>query len=258
MTEHPPRRLRSAVLAAALDRRPSGFPDPEALPPWAVPYSAEVAKLDRLLREVTTGQWRTTVLGDLTTRGLVDHLTGNDAKLAAALSVAVPRTGARWRDLAFALLRHAVSTPPAGRVDLDGLSMPVANAYLARAFETWIHADDIRLGTGRATDPPRPVHLRALADLHIRSLPTALRLSGRTRPDRAARIRLTGAVTDEWVIPLTRNATGEPTVTLTADALEFCYLAANRRAPDSVPVEITGDRTVAGDLLAVMTFFSHE
>jgi uncharacterized protein (TIGR03083 family) len=258
MNEHPPLRLRSAVLASALDRRPAGFPDPEALPEWAVPYSDEVGKLDRLLRDATTKQRRTKVLGDLTADGLVEHLSGNDAKLATALELDVPRSRHAWRDLAFSLLRHAVSTPLTGRVEFEGLSMPVRNAYLARAFETWIHADDIRLAIGRPTDPPRPVHLRALADLHIRSLPTALRLSGRPRPDRSARIRLTGVVTEEWVIPLSRNAASEPAVTITADALEFCYLAANRRTPGTVPIAVVGDRAVADDLLAVMTFFSHE
>lgn len=256
-----PLRLRSTVLAAALDRRPAGFPDPEALPAAAVPYSAEVGKLDRLLREVTEKQWRTTVLGELTTRQLVEHLTENDAKLAAALHLGVPASKQAhdlWRDLAFGLLRHAVHAPLTDRVEVGGLSTPARNAYLGRAFETWIHADDIRSALGRPADPPSPTHLQALADLHIRSLPTALRLSGRTVPDLTAQVRLTGAFTHEWRIPLSRNGSGEPEVTITADALEFCYLAANRRAPGTVPMTVTGDRAIADDLLAVMTYFSDE
>jgi uncharacterized protein (TIGR03083 family) len=259
-----PFRLRSTVLAAALARRPAGFPDPEALPSAAVPFAAEVRKLDTLLREATAKQWRTRVLGELTTRGLVEHLNGHDAQLAAALDLPVSGQGSRahhvWRDLAFGLLRHALHAPLTGRVEVGGLSMPVRNAYLGRAFETWIHADDIRLAIGRPADPPRPADLRALAELHIRSLPAALRLSGRTPPDRTARVRLTGAFTQEWRIPLTRTAPAdtEPAVTITADALEFCYLAANRRAPGSVPVTVTGDEAIAGDLLAVMTYFSDE
>jgi uncharacterized protein (TIGR03083 family) len=260
---HPPYRLRSTVLAAALDRRPAGFPDPEALPAAAGPFGAEVGKLDTLLREVTAKQWRTKVLGELTTQRLVEHLNGHDAMLAAALHLDTPAARANrahqtWRDLAFGLLRHAVQAPLTDRVEVGGLLMPVRNAYLSRAFETWIHADDIRLAIGRPTDPPCPEHLRALADLHIRSLPAALRLSGRPRPDRTAQVRLTGAFTQEWHIPLSRDAVAEPAVTLTADALEFCYLAANRRAPGTVPITVTGDHAIAGDLLAVMTYFSDE
>jgi uncharacterized protein (TIGR03083 family) len=245
----------STVLTAALSRRPSGFPDLEALPPEAVPYGVEVRKLDLLLEKVTPREWRTPVLPGLTTQGLVSHLADNDAKLAVALEVAV---SAAWRTQAFALLRCALTVPLSRRVDVDGLSLPVRNAYLARAFETWIHADDIRLATGRPADPPCPSHLRALADLHIRSLPAALKLSGRPRPDRTVLIRLTGAFVREWRIPLSRNASPEPAVALTADALEFCYLAANRRTPGSVPIAVVGDPLLAENLLAVMTFFSHE
>jgi hypothetical protein len=47
-------------------------------------------------------------------------------------------------------------------------------------------------------------------------------------------------------------------VSITADALEFCYLAANRRTPEAVPLTVTGDREIAADLVAAMTFFSDE
>ncbi|HET9140999.1 maleylpyruvate isomerase family mycothiol-dependent enzyme [Actinophytocola sp.] len=264
----PPRTLRSTVLTAALHRRPAGYPDPEALPAEAIPYAAEVRKLDTLLSGVTGSQWHTRTVTGWTARELVDHLSGHDAVLAGALGVdprpaapASPQGSHRaWRERAFALLRHAAFTPLTGRVEVFGMPMPVGNAYLGRAFETWIHADDLRLATGRPVRPPSPRHLLPLADLHIRSLPAALKLSGRTRPGRTARIVLTGVLTADWLIALSRDPAGstEPSVTLTADALDFCYLAANRRTPDAVPLTITGDRALAADLLAVMTFFSDE
>jgi uncharacterized protein (TIGR03083 family) len=265
----PPHTLRSAVLAAALDRRPAGFPDPEALPAEATPFAAEVRKLDALLGEVTARQWDTQTVNGWTARQLIDHLSGHDAQLAAALGLEGPEEAAppspetshrAWRARAFALLRHAAFTPLTGRVDVFGMPMPARNAYLGRAFETWIHADDLRLAVGRPPCPPSPRHLLPLADLHIRSLPTALRLSGRLRPGRTARLVLTGAVDRAWHVPLSRDTTvpAAPNVTITADALEFCYLAANRRTPDAVPLTVTGDRALADDLLAVMTFFSDE
>jgi len=266
---NPSRGLRSAILTAALDARPPGYPDPEALPPQAAPYGREVRKLDALLREVTAAQWGTPVVSGMTAHQLVDHLAEHDSWLAGSLRLDPPKTQAStpdrtylaWREQAFALLRHAVFTPLAGRVDLAGLSMAVGNAYLNRAFETWIHADDIRLAIGRPTDPPPAAHLRVLADLHIRSLPAALRLSGRDRPGHGARIRLTGLVREEWFISLSRDTAADaarPSVTITADALEFCYLAANRRTLEAVPHTVTGDDGVAADLLAAMTFFSDE
>jgi uncharacterized protein (TIGR03083 family) len=268
---NPPRELRSAILAAALDARPAGYPDPEALPPQAVPYSLEVRKLDVVLREATDAQWDTPVVSGMTARQLIDHLAGNDRLLAGRLQLDSPKADAQgmsaeqsyriWREQAFALLRHAVFAPLNGRVDLAGMSMPLGHAYLNRAFETWIHADDIRLATGRPADPPQPEHLRNLADLHIRSLPTAMQLSGREYAGRGARVRLTGAVTEEWFISLSRNAKADadrPDVTITADALEYCYLAANRRTLDAVPLTVTGERAIADDLLAAVPFFSHD
>lgn len=268
---NPPRGLRPAILTAALNARPAGYPDPEALPPQVVPYGLEVRKLDALLREATANQWDTTVFDGMTAQQLIDHLALHDRWLAGTLRLdpsnadvdrSTPEQSYRaWREQAFALLRHAVFAPLTGRVAFAGLSMPVGNAYLNRAFETWIHADDIRLATGHPADPPLPAHLRDLADLHIRSLPSALQLSGRDHAGRGARIRLTGAVTQEWFISLSRNASADahrPSVSITVDALEFCYLAGNRRTPEAVPLTVTGDREIAADLLAAMTFFSDE
>lgn len=259
----PPRDLRPAILAAARDARPPGYPDPEALPPQAAPYGLEVRKLDTLLHEVT--RWDLPVVDGMTAQQLVNHLTEHDAWLATSLRLtpSKPQEKAHraWRDQAFALLRHAVFTPLTGRVDLAGLSMRIGNAYLNRAFETWIHADDLRLAMGLPVEPPPPAHLRDLADLQIRSLPTALRLSGRDHPGHGVRVTLTGAVTEEWFISLSRDEpadAAQPSVTITADALEFCYLAANRRTPAEIPLATTGNQEIATDLLAAMTFFSQE
>lgn len=266
-----PRGLRSSILTAALETRPAGYPDPEALPPQAAPYGLEVRKLDELLRDATADQWDTTVVDGMTAQQLVDHLAGHDRWLAGSLRLDLPHAETRgstpertyrvWREQAFALLRHAVFTPLTERVELAGLAMPAGRAYLNRAFETWIHADDIRLATGRPAVPPPATHLRDLADLHIRSLPTALRLSGRDHPGQDARIRLTGTVIEEWVIPMSREKSAgaeRPSVCVTADALEFCYLAANRRTPESMRLSVSGDSTAAADLMTAMTYFSDE
>jgi RNA polymerase sigma factor (sigma-70 family) len=45
------------------------------------------------------------------------------------------------------------------------------SALVQRAFETWIHADDIRTALGRAAEPPSPHHLRLIADLGASLLP---------------------------------------------------------------------------------------
>src|SRR5262249_7741764 len=211
----PPPELRSRVLAAALARRPAGYPAPEALPPAVTPYAAEVDKLEALLREVTEAQWRQPVaVAGTTVHGLVEHLTANDAALADALGLKVPDSGEVpdsgrngpphpvWRARAQALLRHALTGSLETGVVLFGLPLSAGNAYLARAFETWIHADDIRGALGRQPRPPAPEHLAPLADLHVRLLPTALAVSGRARPGRSASVRLTGPGGSTWRIPM--------------------------------------------------------
>jgi len=279
--------LRAAVLAAALARRPAGYPDPEALPPTAVPYAAEVTRMDALLREVTPAHWRTRVPATGTSvRELVEHLSGNDAALAAALgmpalgvpvpvpvTVPVPVRGggrvpdgtreepphALWRARAQALLRHALTGSMQQPVDFDGLPLEAGNVYLVRAFETWNHADDIRGALGRPPQPPQPQHLAPLANLHVNLLPTALALSNRAHPGRTLEIRLTGPGGGSWRIPGTPGSpVGEPDMTLTANILDYCYSAANRRDPATVPQTVEGDHALAEDLLAVLTAFSHD
>jgi len=72
---------------------------------------------------------------------------------------------------------------------------------------------------------------------------------------------LTGAGGGEWTIPLHPGETpGEPDVTLTADVVEFCFLAADRRQPGDleVAVEPPDARPLADDLLAVAAAFANE
>lgn len=263
----PPPALRAAVLAAALAHRPAGYPDPEALPASVAPFAAEVDKLEALLREVTEAQWRQPVpAAGTTVRGLVDHLSANDAALAEALGVLVPDSGrdgpphAVWRARVQGLLRHALTDPLERRVELiDGLPLPAGAAYLARAFETWIHADDIRGALGRAPRPPIAEHLAPLADLHVRSLPAALAVSGRARSGRSAEVCLTGPGGATWRIPMAPGEpAGPPDVTLTADVLDYCYAAGSRRSPATVPSTVTGDPALAADLLAALSAFSDD
>ena len=98
-----------------------------------------------------------------------------------------------------------------------------------------------------------------MADLHVRSLPAALALTGRAHPGRTAAVRLTGPGGDSWRIPLAPGSpVGEPDVTVTADVLDYCHAAANRRDPGTLPRTVHGDRALAEDLLAVLGTFAHD
>jgi hypothetical protein len=155
-------------------------------------------------------------------------------------------------------------------VDYGAFSIPVRDSFLDRAFECWIHAEDIAEAVGYPYGPPRGVHMRQLIGLAARLLPLALMglraaglasltswrdLSyGDPRGPRAVKLIIEGRGESEWLIPLEADAPApppdtEPVATLAVDGVEFCFLAAAHRDPDRLPCGITGDRAAARDLL---------
>ncbi|MFE1770421.1 zf-HC2 domain-containing protein [Streptomyces sp. NPDC059008] len=89
--------LRSRVLEGCLGRRPARIPVPE----WAVPYDAETAKLDALLRDMGEAEWRAPVRlrwfegerpveRQTTVDGVMGHLMAVDGLVATALGLPDP------------------------------------------------------------------------------------------------------------------------------------------------------------------------
>ncbi|MEU5213505.1 zf-HC2 domain-containing protein [Streptomyces sp. NPDC020742] len=89
--------LRSRVLEGCLGRRPARIPVPE----WAVPYDAETAKLDALLRDMGEAEWRAPVrlrwfegerpvVRETTVAGVMGHLLAVDGLVATALGLPDP------------------------------------------------------------------------------------------------------------------------------------------------------------------------
>jgi hypothetical protein len=108
-------RLRSRVLEGCLTRRPAQ----DGTGCWAEPYDAEAARLDALLNDITTEEWRTPVTlrwyaggawaqRSTTVGGVLDHLLAVDGLLARTVGLPDPlggtggdggpmeRTLARW------------------------------------------------------------------------------------------------------------------------------------------------------------------
>lgn len=290
----PPPGLRAKVLAAAFAQRPP------VMPAAVAPYASEVRKLDVLLAALAPAAWRAlTVVNGWTVQELVAHLAALDGLLAAQLQVPVafpasippagpgPSNGtgplhpvsaaaqaaareqapeatrAAWRAQADGIVDRVRQDGDrvAGRtVELAGLAWPLELQLLGRAFETWIHADDIRQGAGVAPDPPAPEHLNQLVGAVVRLLPGALLDSGRDHPGRSARLVLSGDGGGEWLVPLGRDSgrAEPPAVTIGLDLLDFCYLVGGRRDPAQVPCEVSGDRTSAADLLAAAATFDRD
>ena len=280
----PPARLRGAILAAAVARRPAAREEA------SVGYATWVDRFDSLLESLTPAQWRERVVHDWTVQDLVAHLTATDELLVAQLDSAddetfedpaeldggLParrtaaaiaehrgrppgRTRAVWRAQADRLL-HDVDEP--GTLDRQVRladprlpRQPLRTAIVQRLFETWIHTDDIGTVLGGPPALPDERHVALIVAFGVHLLPAALRLGGADRPPRSARLVLVGPAGGDWIIsPAVQRAPARPPdATVTMDAVEFCYLLGNRRDPDSVPHRVEGDRAVAATLLRAAT-----
>lgn len=246
--------------------------------PHAAPYAAAVSGLQALLGELDAhGPWNTPVVHDWNVHDTVAHLLAADEPLAVRLGLRAPgpcdgvdgtpwrvawaartekvlarerartpaQTVASWQDQAAALLScpEAHDVELAGRATtLMGARLPLADHFLVRAFEAWVHADDI----GRALDlpvpPPRPAHLWQLVRLAVRILELAL---GPKAPAVALTVAGEGSEMS-WIL-----GTGAEPVSaeLVLEPVDFCLLMGGRVDPAAVPRGVFGSETAAEHVL---------
>ncbi|MEU7580740.1 maleylpyruvate isomerase family mycothiol-dependent enzyme [Streptomyces sp. NPDC041068] len=247
--------------------------------PHAAPYAAAVAGLQALLGELDgQGLWETPVVHDWDVHDTVAHLIAADEPLALRLGLhaRVPTSrapdGMPWRTAWEArtkeVIRHErrrtpaqtlaawraqaaglLSAPAAHNSELAaratvlmGARLPVADHFLARAFETWVHADDIGRALERVVPPPPSPHLWQLVRLAVRILGRAL---GTQAPPVALTVAGDGGET-EWVL----GSADEPVrAELVLDPVDFCLLMGGRRTPDEVPRGTAGDASAARRVL---------
>ncbi|WP_141205560.1 zf-HC2 domain-containing protein [Streptomyces griseorubiginosus] len=298
--------LRTRVLDSCLERRPPRIPIPKwALPydaetarldallqdfgdaEWHAPVRLRWFDAD----EATSR--RTTVAG------VMAHLLSVDGLVAVALGLDDPmgevpadaptpagRTEAYWRAAHFPPTR-SVRTPwreqshdlvrtvsftggTTGKlaVPYGEFSLPLHDAMLDRAFECWVHAEDIADAVDYPYEPPSPRHLNRMIDLAARMLPAVLadrrqkglaapahgrHLVPAGMPGRTLRLEIEGHGGGEWLIPLDSPAamgSAEHEVAHVAlDGVEFCRLAAGHVPPAEAAAGQVGDREAIRDVL---------
>ncbi|MFD0478213.1 maleylpyruvate isomerase family mycothiol-dependent enzyme [Nonomuraea thailandensis] len=226
----------------------------------AGPYAEQVALMDDLLTELSAPDWEAPIARHGTVRGVVEHLAANDATVARLMGVAgtgVTTIAApihrRWREQAGSLLQRVSGSTEVlldVEVALAGTSptparAPLRQAMVQRTFETWTHADDIRAATDRSRAAPRPEHVRMIAEFGLVMLPHAMK---GPRRDVSATVVLTGPGGGTWTIPLS-PASDHVGVLVSADAVDFCRLLANRWPTDCFPYAAEGDPVLARDLI---------
>ncbi|MFE0461357.1 anti-sigma factor family protein [Kitasatospora sp. NPDC058965] len=179
----------------------------------------------------------------------------------------------RWRGQTQALLRAAEPGAGGRSVDYGFAAVPLRDAFVDRAFETWVHGEDVARAVDYPYPPPSPGHLRQMVDLAARMLPAALaglrQAAGAApaaapRAGRMLRLVIEGSAAGEWLVPLDGPAPPgppagwalEPVAELVLDGVEFCQLAAAHRDPDRLPVGESGDRSAIRELLTAVPLLS--
>jgi uncharacterized protein (TIGR03083 family) len=277
-----PIALRERVMAASLLARGVGETVP-AVP--AIPadeaFERAADAFYRMLGTLSERDWKTAALRGLDVQELVGHLTGvehdthralaGDPAVADAEHVestqgsAVRQAGRspaetldEWRraaDHTLELVRlpggDLAADGRAGRIAVHGVRLPLDDLLVVRAFELWVHDNDIRHAVGLPPSVPDPPVLRLMSDLAARMLPYAAAQMG--LPPADVRLVLTGTGGGIWDVAIGEEAAGRESLAIVADAVGFCRLAANRVTPAELGSHITGDEGRAVSVLAAAT-----
>lgn len=247
----PPHLLASLLDTALEARRP--------VVPAAAPGTAEGAlveaseALDADLASLTPAEWQAAALVGWMVRDVVGHLAAVHEVLAPRLTgltdapitldelaAATERTIDELRRATVGETRdrwcHSVRRLQHGLAVCDtevswlGLVVPAAKVIADRAFETWIHANDIRLATGRPSVDPSGANLHVLCDLAVELLPLGLLLTERPH-DALVTVHLHGDGGGTWTMPLGSGAESGVMLAFEAPARELCLLMGDRLDP---------------------------
>ena len=264
--------LRARVLAAAAAARTPGAA--VDAPQWISGtdvFRRAVVSLDALLATLSPEEWSRPALRDLDVQGLIGHLVGveeaftavlrgaddiadhvNDTQAAAQRQrgIAPVETHRQWFDVAtrsIALLQDLDASAP---VSFYGVTLPLDDVLVIRAFEMWIHDEDVRQATGRALVSPDPERLARMVGLASMLLPAGIARSGNATEGATARLVLTGTGGGTWDVNLD-GASEQRTATtrIVVDAAEFCRVVGNRKDQTTSGAVISGNAAIASGVL---------
>ena len=275
-----PPDLLATMLQAATTARPPAMPHAPVGTPAALLVEVSEA-LDAELATFDEREWSALALVGWSVRDTVAHLAAVHEVLVSRLlgrddapithpelhvateqvvdelrAASYPAARDRWAR-SVTQLRHgtAVADTP---IEWLGLVVPAEKVIVDRAFETWIHADDIRRATGRPTVDPSDPHLRLLCDLAVELLPVGLLLTERPH-DAVVTVELTGPGGGTWTMPLGSGAANGVELALRAPARELCLLMGDRLDVADLRWTAQGDAradAVMRDLMAAAPVFA--
>ena len=281
----PPPGLRTETLQAALTRRPAGRPVDGVQPcPPDEGFTRTVEELRLLLESLSDAEWDLPAHPEHgRVRDLVAHLVGverlalrwldpdDDVPLlpdhvestrdvVAALAGADPRVIARdWYHAAQAVATAAADGDPTRSITFHDITTSVAGFLVTRTFELWAHAMDVAAAIGRPSPELDPERMLTLSSRLMAAVPLALAYRRSTAPGRSARFVLTGASGGCYAVPLhPGEQPEEPDVTLVADTVDLCRVAARRLRPQDLAATVDGDAGLATLVLAGLDAFARD
>ena len=276
----PPADLRARILRTAATTRRSSEVAPSS--PVDV-YAHQIAELRDVLDMLAEEDWRAIAAPYAwTVHGLVAHLLVSERytarqlglapdlpygdaehhlaigadEIAAELARSPRETVDAWHDRALETLGalRAGAVDLAAGVTFHGWPFSGNATLIARGFELWTHADDIRRATGRPTAAPAPADLRAMSTFSVGSLPLLLPVVAPDVSAAPARIVLTGV--GGGTFRTDGGGGAEPAVTIVTDIVDYCRLASRRIEPGDLVATIEGDERLASALLSAARTFA--
>ncbi len=271
-----PAGLRERVLSASLRARAAGRPEPA--PPEISPAEAFSRTADAFhvtLGLLNGGQWGAPALRGLDVQGLVGHLIGveedvrrgltGDPEVAMASHVGSTQpaadrqagrppalTRAEWRRAADQTIDLVRTVDPSAEVAVHGMRVPLGLLLIVRAFELWVHENDIREAVALPPSAPEASTLSLMTSAAANLLPVAA-IRARLNDSVRVHLVLTGPGGGTWDIAVGKSTLAPAAVTIVADAVGFCRLAANRITPADLEPYVTGDQDRAAAVLAAAT-----
>ena len=256
----PPAELRNRVLGAATSRSaaPTCTSRPSAASE-AAPYAWTVHGLVAHLLVIERYTAQQLGIDDV---GAYEpdehHLALGADEIRHELMRAPQDTVNAWDRCASATVAALGADPEmdAGRnVIMHGWPFTVGSVLIARGFEVWTHADDIRRALGRRLVSPAAADLRAMSSFSVVSLPLLVPVVEPLVPVGPSRVVLTGAGGGTFDLPGAHHDDGRQ-VTIVTDIVDYCRVVARRIAPDERDATIEGDGQLAGALLAAARIFA--
>ena len=189
-----------------------------------------------------------------------DHLAMSEAAVRASVRADFDDTVARWLEVSTAVCSHVAALDPdqlRERIKFHFLDTRLSTVLVVRVFEVWTHIEDLCRTMRRDPPPLDAARLHLMTRTAVNAIPLGLLLGGIDGGEHTARIVLTGQGGGVWNQPLELGAEpGEPAVTIVADALEFCRLAAQRIKPADLDAEVEGPMDLAIDVLRGASVFA--